>query len=269
MYRVAAIQLSSTADVNYNLQITASLITQAVTEGAEMVILPENFALMGVPLTRFVDICEPAGNGLLQDFLATQALRHNIWLIGGTIPLTTDAPQKIRAACLVYNNSGQCVARYDKIHVFDATISDNESYHESATIEAGQQVIVIDSPIGRLGLAICYDLRFPELFRRMLSQGVELIACPAAFTATTGKAHWDILVRARAIENLCYVITANQVGKHSDGRETYGHSMIVDPWGTILNSLPSGIGITYSDIAREKLLDLRSHFPVQMHRKIF
>ncbi|OQW93621.1 MAG: acyltransferase [Beggiatoa sp. IS2] len=269
MHRVAAIQLSSTADVNANLQTAAYLITQAVAEGAELVILPENFALMGVPLSHFVAICEQPGHGLIQDFLSTQALRHNIWLVGGTIPLATTNPQKVRAACLLFDNNGQCIARYDKIHLFDVTISHEEYYHESATIEAGQQVTVIDTPIGRLGLAICYDLRFPELFRCMLDQGVELIACPAAFTATTGKAHWDILIRARAIENLCYLIAANQVGQHGDRRETYGHSMIVDPWGIILNDLPSGTGIVCSDIALEKLVDLRDRFPIQTHRKIF
>jgi nitrilase len=269
MHRVATIQMTSTAEVETNLQMARYLIAQAVAEGAELIILPENFALMGVPLRYFVDICEPFGSGLIQDFLSAQARHHTVWLVGGTIPLATDDPKKVRSACLVFDNLGQCVARYDKIHLFDVNVSTDEYYHESAIIEAGQSVTVIDTPIGRLGLAICYDLRFPELFRCMLDQGVELIACPAAFTATTGKVHWDILIRARAIENLCYVIASNQVGQHSDGRETYGDSMIVDPWGVILNRLPSGIGVVCSDLVPEKLLDLRGRFPVQTHRKIF
>lgn len=269
MHRVATIQMNSTATVSINLKDATHLITQAVAEGAELVILPENFALMGVPLPDLITICEKPGTGPIQDFLATQALQHSIWLVGGTIPLTADNPKKVCSACLVFNPQGQCVARYDKIHLFDVTLSATEQYHESSMLEAGKQVVVIDTLVGRLGLAVCYDLRFPELFRCMLDQGIDLIGCPAAFTATTGQAHWHILVQARAIENLCYVLVANQVGQHNDGRETYGYSMIVDPWGIILHQLPSGTGIVYSDIDPERLVELRSHFPIPMHRKIF
>jgi nitrilase len=268
IYRVAAVQMASGSHVAANLHEVARLIGDAVSMGANLIILPESFALMAIQPVDNINISEKPGVGMLQDFLAQQAARYEIWLVGGTIPIVATDSNKFRAASLVFDNTGQCVARYDKMHLFDVTAAPDEHYCESEIIEAGQQPVVIDTPFGRLGLAVCYDLRFPELFRCMLDQGVELIAVPSAFTATTGKAHWEILVRARAIENLCYVIAANQGGYHVNGRETHGNSMIVDPWGIVLTRLNRGAGVICADISSEKQANLRRNFPVQHHRKI-
>ena len=189
--------------------------------------------------------------------------------MGGTLPLKANDDSKIRAACLLYDDQGRQVARYDKIHLFDVSLVDSdESYNESETIEAGDRSVVVDTPFGKLGLAVCYDLRFPELFRSMLDQGMELLALPSAFTAMTGKAHWEPLVRARAIENLCYVLAAGQGGYHVNGRETYGHSMIVDPWGQVMNELANGSGLVCASIDQDRLNNIRRTFPVLEHRNI-
>jgi nitrilase len=268
IYRVAAIQMASGSHVAANLHEVARLIGDAVSMGANLIVLPENFALMAMQPVDNISISETIGTGRIQDFLAQQAARYETWLVGGTIPMVTTAANKFRAASLVFDNTGKCIARYDKMHLFDVTAAPDEHYCESAVIEAGSQPVVIDTPFGRLGLAICYDLRFPELFRCMLEQGVELIAVPSAFTATTGKVHWEILVRARAIENLCYVIAANQGGYHVNGRETHGNSMIVDPWGIVLTRLNRGSGVICADISLEKQANVRRNFPAHRHRKI-
>ena len=267
MYRIAAIQMASGTNVTANLHETARLINDAVKMGAKLIVLPENFALMGVHRDDTFAIAEPEGTGVLQNFLSQQAAKHQIWLVGGTIPLLSDVPNKVTSVSLVFNDKGQCVGRYDKIHLFDVTVSNEESYNESETYDAGEKICVLDTPFGRLGVAICYDLRFPELFRHMVEQKVELIAIPAAFTASTGRAHWDVLVRARAIENLCYVVAADQGGFHVNGRETYGDSMIVNPWGTVLTRLKRGTGVICSDIEHDRLAEIRQKFPVLKHRK--
>ena len=268
MSQVAAIQMASGPNVGANLIEAGRLISQAAAAGAGLVVLPENFALMSKFDQDNLKIAEDDGNGKIQKFLAAQAAKYNIWLVGGTIPIKTAAADKVRAACLVYNANGERVARYDKIHLFDVEIvATRESYNESATIEAGDQVVVVDTPFGKLGLAICYDLRFPELFRAMHAKGVEIFAVPAAFTAITGKAHWESIVRARSIENLCYMITAAQGGYHVSGRETHGDSMIVDPWGTVLDRLPRGSGFVIASIDRERLISTRSNFPALSHRR--
>jgi nitrilase len=268
IYRVAAIQMASGSNVNANLHEATRLILEAVKMGAKLIILPENFALMAMHPTDAVKIREQPGNGPLQDFLSQQAARYGVWIVGGTLPLVADHPQKVRAACLVFDNTGSCVARYDKMHLFDVTVTSDEHYCESETIEPGTQVIVTDTPFGRLGLAVCYDLRFPELFRCMLNQGVELISVSSAFTAVTGRAHWEVLVRARAVENLCYVIAANQGGYHVNGRETYGDSMIIDPWGVVLTRLNRGAGVICADLNPENQATVRRNFPAHQHRKI-
>ncbi|RKZ73176.1 MAG: carbon-nitrogen hydrolase family protein [Gammaproteobacteria bacterium] len=268
MHRVATIQMASGSNVTANLQIAAQLISEAVNMEAKLVILPENFALMHKHPTDSINIRENPGSGPIQDFLSQQAARAGIWLIGGTLPIKTDDPLKFRAACLVFDDTGQCVSRYDKIHLFDVSASQDEHYCESKSIESGNKIVVVDTPYGRLGLAICYDLRFPELFRCMLNQGVEILGIPSAFTAVTGKAHWEVLVRARAIENLCYVIAANQGGYHVNGRETYGDSMIIDPWGVVLTRLNRGAGVICADIDLKKQANLRTRFPTIKHRKI-
>ncbi len=214
-------------------------------------------------------VSEEAGKGQIQEFLAGVAERHGIWVVGGTIPIKTNDDARIRAACLVYNDKGEQVGRYDKIHLFDVMLEESgETYNESETIEHGDKIEVLDTPFGRLGIAVCYDLRFPEMFRSMADKQVDIIAVPSAFTAITGKAHWETLVRARAIENLAYVIAAAQGGYHVSGRETYGNSMIVDPWGVVLDSLPRGTGMVSAEIDLQKIHDTRRSFPVLRHRRM-
>ncbi len=267
--KMAAIQMASGPNVGANLIEARRLVNQAVHAGANLVVLPENFAIMGMKESDKVAIREPDGKGLIQDFLAEQAYKNNVWLVGGTVPLVANAPNKVRAACLVYDNRGKRVARYDKTHLFDVRIVDTgEQYVESETIEAGENVVVVDTPFAKLGIAVCYDLRFPELFRNMLEHQVEVIVLPSAFTAITGSAHWEILVRARAIENLCYVVAADQGGYHVNGRESYGDSMIVDPWGRVLDRLSSGSGFVMGEIDLHYLHNTRRNFPVLDHRKL-
>lgn len=266
---MAAVQMASGPNVGANLIEAGRLIAKAVEQGARLVVLPENFAIIGMSEYDKVRLREQDGEGPIQDFLADQAAKHGIWLVGGTIPLAAHAPDKVRAACLVYDERGRRVARYDKIHLFDVRIEESsETYNESETIEHGDQVMVVDTPFGKLGLAVCYDLRFPELFRAMLSQGAEIFAVPSAFTALTGKAHWEILVRARAIENLCYVIASAQGGYHVSGRETHGDSMIVGPWGIVLDRLGRGSGVVTAVLDRERLLSTRRNFPTIDHRRL-
>lgn len=269
MTKVAAIQMASGPNVNANLIEAGRLIAMAVESGARLVVLPENFAIMGMSERDKVIVREADGQGPMQDFLAEQAAKHGIWLVGGTIPLQAADPHKVRAACLLFDDQGKRVARYDKIHLFDVSLpGSGEQYNESETIESGEQTVVVDSPFGRLGLTVCYDLRFPTLFRMLVDQGVELIVMPAAFTAMTGKAHWEVLVRARAIENLCYVVAAAQGGYHVNGRETYGNSIIVDPWGVVLDRLPNGSGFVIADVDLAYLRNTRRNFPVLEHRKL-
>lgn len=271
--RIAAIQMASGPNVNANLLEAARLIAQAAKAGAGLVVLPENFAIMGMSEQDKVKVREPqgpiSGQTPIQTFLAQQAAKHKIWLAGGTVPLVAESENKIRAACLLYDERGKQVARYDKIHLFDVSLEESgERYTESDTIEGGKDVVVVDSPFGRIGLGICYDLRFPEQFRAMLDKGMELLLLPSAFTAITGKAHWDVLVRARAIENLCYVVAADQGGYHLNGRETHGDSMIVDPWGRVMDRLVRGSGMVIADIDRDKLNSIRRNLPAISHRRL-
>ena len=265
----ACIQMASGPNIGANLLEAERLIEEAVSQQARLVVLPENFALMGKTEHDKVEHREEAGNGTIQTFLSEQASHHGIWLVGGTLPMVAIDENKIRATCLVFNDKGEQVARYDKIHLFDVELVDSdEQYTESETIEPGDQVVVIDTPFGRMGVAVCYDLRFPELFRQQLEAGMEILVLPSAFTAITGRAHWEVLVRARAIENLCYVIAPDQGGYHLNGRETFGHSMIVDPWGTVLNSLARGPGVVCADIELGLLNSARRNFPSIEHRRL-
>ena len=267
--RVAAVQMASGPNISANLMEAARLIAVAAKDhGAKLVVLPENFALVGLSEQDKVKIRETEGSGPIQDFLANQAARHGVWLVGGTIPLKANDPQKVRAACLLWDERGRRMARYDKMHLFDVHIEQTgENYAESMTIESGDRPVVVETPFGKLGLAVCYDLRFPELFRAMLEQGMEVLAVPSAFTAVTGMAHWETLVRARAVENLSYVIAAAQGGYHANGRETYGDSMIVDPWGMVLDHLPRGSGVVSADIEPQRLKSIRHTFPASQHRR--
>lgn len=269
MSLVATLQMVSEPDVNANLVMAERLIKQAAQAGSKLVVLPENFAFMGERETDKLALQEVEGRGPLQTFLSDQAARHNIWLVGGTIPLAAQDPNKVRASCLVFDDTGQRVARYDKIHLFDVQLPQaDESYCESDSIEPGSSPVVLETPFGRLGLAVCYDIRFPELMRTLLDQGLEMLALPAAFTAATGKAHWDLLLRVRAVENLCYVIGAAQGGQHASGRETYGDSLVVDPWGEVLARLSRGPGVVLAQLDRSRLTKLRQVFPVLEHRRL-
>lgn len=264
-FKVAAIQMASGPNVEGNLNEARRHIAKAVEQGAKLVVLPEFFAIMGMEAQDTVKAREQAGQGNIQQFLSETARKHKIWLVGGSIPLAANVPDKVRNSCLVYDETGAQVARYDKIHLFNLTLG-NEAYNEAQTIEAGNQVVVVDSPFGRIGLAVCYDLRFPELFRAM--KNVDIIVLPAAFTATTGKMHWEPLVRARAIENLSYFIAAAQGGYHVNGRETHGHSMIVDPWGRIMDELQRGSGVVVADVNPSYQASLRKSLPALTHRTL-
>ena len=263
--RVAAIQMASGPNVAANLAEAERLIGMAVGAGAKLVALPENFSIMGLKDTDKIAVREQPGKGPMQRFLAAQAKKHGIWLVGGSIPMACENPDKVRNTCLVYDDKGRLVARYDKIHLFGFDLG-NEHYREESTIEPGDKVVVVETPFGRIGLSICYDLRFPELYRAM--DDVELITVPAAFTATTGKAHFETLVRARAIENLAYVIAPAQGGYHVSGRETHGDSMIVAPWGNILDRLPRGSGVVIAGINPAYQAGLRASLPALKHRTL-
>lgn len=264
----AAVQMASSPNVSANLIEAGRLVEKAASQGASLVVLPENFALMGKAETDKLEVAEAEGSGPIQEFLARTADKLKVWIVGGTMPIRASAG-KVRASCLIFNDRGEKVGRYDKIHLFDVNVpGTDEQYRESHTIEAGEQAVVLDTPFGRLGVTICYDLRFPELFRQMADTGMDILAVPAAFTAQTGAAHWELLVRARAVENLCYTIASNQGGFHVNGRETYGHSMIVDPWGKIMASLPSGAGVVSAEIDPDRLEKVRAAFPALEHRRL-
>jgi nitrilase len=247
-----------------NLAAADELIAEAVARGAQMVALPEYFALMSSDETARARACEREGSGPVQDFLSGAAVRHGIWIVGGTLPLAAEAPGKTRNTTLVFDDCGNQVARYDKIHLFGFKHS-GEHYDETASIEPGSRVVCFDSPAGRVGLAICYDLRFPELFRAMGE--VDLIFLPAAFTYTTGQAHWETLLRARAIENQCYLAAAAQGGLHPNGRRTWGHSMIVDPWGDILACHPEEAGVAVAELDPARIGIVRRCLPALNHRR--
>jgi len=265
-FKVAAVQMASGPNVSGNISEARRLIAKAVEQGARLVVLPEFFAIMGLSDRDKVIVREQPGQGPIQSFLSETARKHNIWVVGGSIPLVANSPDKVLNSCLVFDEHGEQVGRYDKIHLFGLELG-NESFDEASTIESGNQVVVIDSPFGRIGLAICYDLRFPELFRSM--KNVDIIVLPSAFTETTGKMHWEVLVRARAIENLAYVIAAAQGGYHVNARETHGNSMVVDPWGRVLDRLPRGSGVVIGEINPSYHASLRKSLPALTHRVLF
>lgn len=292
MTKVAAIQMTSGPEVAPNLAAADCLVAEAAAGGAGLVALPENFALMARTEAERLGAAEDDGRGPIQDFLADCARRHGIWLVGGTLPIKAGQADKARAACLLFDDCGRRVARYDKIHLFDAhlpwrapsgqpsaaqfcsgqncdvQLPNGEEYRESAVFEPGAEVVVADTPFGKLGLAVCYDLRFPELFRAMLDRGAELFAVPSAFTALTGRAHWEILVRARAVENLACVVAAAQGGRHASGRETFGHSMVVNAWGEVLARHESGPGMALAECDAARQREMRAQLPSLQHRRL-
>jgi predicted amidohydrolase len=264
--RLAAVQLVSGPDVAANLAAAGELIAEAVRQGAQLVALPEYFPVIGAADTERVEASEADGGGPVQDFLAATARRHGIWLVGGSLPMKAGAPGKMRNSCVVYSPAGERVARYDKIHLF-AFQKGDEAYDEASFIEAGATPVAIDTPLARIGLSICYDLRFPELYRALgKDKPLDLILVPAAFTETTGRAHWEILLRARAIENQCYVMAIGQGGVHPNGRETHGNSMIIDPWGSILDRKLKGPGVVIADLDHRVIADVRASLPALQHR---
>ena len=264
-YCVAAIQMTSGSDVEANLAAAGALIAKAATEGARLVLLPENFGLMAVSARDKVAARERDGDGVQQAFLARMAREHRQYLIGGSVPLESDDPARTRQSLLVYGPQGERIARYDKIHLFRFTHGD-EDYDEAKTIVAGSAPATFDAPCGRVGLSICYDVRFPELYRTF--GDTALIVVPAAFTARTGRAHWETLLRARAIENQCYVLAAAQTGEHPGGRRTFGHSMLVDPWGEIVASQTEGEGLVVGNVERARIDDVRARLPALSHRAL-
>lgn len=266
MTRIAAVQMTSGFDVPANLREAARLVAEAARAGARMVVLPENFAMMARDDAGRLAVAEGDGAGPIQRFLEATAREHSVWLVGGTIPLRTEG-KRVRATCLLYNDAGERVARYDKIHLFDVQLGNGERYYESNGIEAGDTSVVVDTPAGRVGLSVCYDVRFPELYRRLLDAGAEIVTIPSAFTAYTGRAHWESLVRARAIENLVFVIAAAQVGRHPNGRETHGESMVIDPWGEVLARVAHGPGVAVADCDLRKLKAIRAQLPSIEHRR--
>ena len=263
--KVAAIQMVSTPDPSVNRQVAASLVRQAAQDGAQLLLLPEYWPILGLQDTDKLNYAEQPGSGPLQDFMAELARECGVWLIGGTVPLISAEPGKVLNTLLAYAPDGSPAARYDKIHLFGFDRG-TESYDESRTIVAGHDVAVLTTPFGRIGLSICYDLRFPELYRAMGE--CTLIVVPSAFTFTTGRAHWEVLLRARAIENQCYVLAAAQGGKHASGRRTWGHSMLIDPWGEVLAQQPEGEGIVAGEMDALHLAGVRSSLPALKHRKL-
>ncbi|WP_433693900.1 carbon-nitrogen hydrolase family protein [Herbaspirillum seropedicae] len=263
--KVAAIQMVSTPEVAENFASATRLVAAAAQQGAQLVLLPEYWPIMGRHERDKLAHAEADGVGPIQEFMASLARQHGLWLVGGTLPLKADNPDKVLNTSLVYGPQGQRVARYDKIHLFNF-VRGEENYDEARTIEYGHEVQSFAAPFGRVGLSVCYDLRFPELYRAMGE--CALIVMPAAFTYTTGRAHWELLLRARAIENQCYVLASAQGGEHVNGRRTWGHSMLVDPWGEIVSVLPEGEGLVIGDIDPHRLQYVRESLPALRHRKL-
>jgi deaminated glutathione amidase len=265
---VAAVQLTSGTDVSENLECSAELISRAAADGAQLVVLPENFGFLGLQDAERLAHAEPDDGGPMQQFLARVARDEGVWIVGGTLPIRV-SDDRAYSSCLVYDAAGMRRARYDKIHLFDVALPDrDEQYRESERTTAGSEAVVVSTPWGGLGLSVCYDVRFPELYRQLAGPDLSMIALPSAFTAATGRAHWEVLVRARAIENLCPVIAACQGGRHPSGRETWGHSMIVDAWGEVLVELEQSpeLAVARLDLARMRVL--RQQFPVLDHRSL-
>jgi predicted amidohydrolase len=261
------VQMNSLGDVAANLREARALLEEAHAQGAALAVLPENFSFMGAHKEEKFAIAEREGAGPIQDFLSQISRRLSLWIVAGTIALRIEGESRVAPASVVYDAGGRRVARYDKIHLYDVNVPGRtESYRESATVAPGRDQVLIDTPIGRMGLAVCYDMRFPELFRSLGAKGAQVFSLPSAFTVPTGRAHWETLLRARAIENLCYVIAPGQTGFHADGRETYGDSMIVDYWGRVLARQPRGSGVVVAEIDLDAQARVRQEFPALEHR---
>jgi nitrilase len=269
MGKVAAIQMTSGHVVADNLVAAGDLLREAKSLGCDIACLPENFSFIGLRDADKLQVAEPDGAGPVQSFLSDTARKLKMWILGGTIVIRGDSERRVANASLLIDDAGKRVARYDKIHLFDVTIPGrDEQYRESTHVTPGRQLVLADTPAGKLGLSVCYDMRFPELYRELVSQGAEWLAMPAAFTVPTGRAHWETLLRARAIENLCYVVAPAQTGTHTSGRETYGDSLIVDYWGQVLSRLARGTGVITAEIDLAKEAETRARFPALANRQL-
>jgi predicted amidohydrolase len=265
--KVAALQMTSGPDVAANLAAARLLLEQARASGAGVAVLPENFSFMGMKSLDKRAIAESDGDGPVQRFLSQQARELSLWIVAGTTPLMLEPGGRVAAACLVYSDDGRRAARYDKIHLFDVDLPGRaESYRESADIAPGARQVLVPTPAGLLGLSVCYDMRFPELFRQLSAAGAQWLSIPSSFTVPTGQAHWEVLLRARAIENLCYVVAPAQWGQHANGRQTYGDSLIVDYWGAVVSRLPQGSGIVVAELDLAAQAQARRNFPALTHR---
>jgi deaminated glutathione amidase len=265
--KVAAVQMTSGTEVGANLMQARSLLEEVAAQGARLAVLPENFAIMARRERDRQAVAEEDGDGPIQRMLSRSAQELGLVIVGGTIPLRVPGETRVAPASVVYGPDGQRLGRYDKMHLFDVNVPDAaESHRESAGFVAGRNVVVLDTPVGRLGIAVCYDLRFPEQFRRMAEMGAECFIVSAAFTVPTGEAHWDVLTRARAVENLCHLVVSAQVGEHENGRRTYGHSAVIDHWGRTVSVLPSGVGFAIGELDLEGQARTRREFPALEHR---
>jgi deaminated glutathione amidase len=269
MGRVAAIQMTSSHIVADNLLVAGQLLKKAKDSGAAIACLPENFSFIGLKDADKLQVAEPDGEGPVQAFLRDTARQLKLWILGGTTVLKGDSATRVANASLLFDADGKRVARYDKIHLFDVSIPGrNERYLESTHVTPGRRVVIADTPVGKLGLSVCYDMRFPELYRELVAQGAEWLAMPAAFTVPTGRAHWEPLLRARAIENLCYVVAPAQSGTHTSGRETYGDTLIVDYWGQVVSRLAKGSGVITAEFDLAKQAETRTRFPALENRQL-
>jgi deaminated glutathione amidase len=265
--KVAALQMTSGTEVAANLMQARSLLEEAAAQGAKLAVLPENFAIMARRERDRQAVAEDDGDGPVQRMLSRSALELGLVIVGGTIPLRVPGETRVAPASVVYGPDGNRLGRYDKIHLFDVNVPDaSESHRESAGFVPGRRVTVLDTPVGRLGIAVCYDLRFPELFRRMADMGADCFIVSAAFTVPTGEAHWDVLIRARAVENLSHLVVSAQVGEHENGRRTYGHSAVIDHWGRVVSALPAGVGFAIGELDLEGQARTRREFPALEHR---
>jgi deaminated glutathione amidase len=263
--QIAALQTVSTPNVCENLDTAKRLIAQAAQAGAKLLALPEYFCLMGLHDSDKLAIAEKPGDGLIQNTLSEAARSHQVWLVGGTVPIQTLDPTRVRNACIVYGPDGCQVARYDKRHLF-CFDNGQERYDEGQVLQAGQELVAFQAGAWRVGLGICYDLRFPEHFRALMHPPCDLLVVPAAFTDTTGRAHWELLLRARAVENQCYVMAPAQGGLHNNGRRTFGHSLIADPWGDVLAVQAQGAGVVMATMDAQRIASVRTQLPALAHR---
>jgi nitrilase len=267
--KVAAIQMVSGQCVNANLHAAERALAEAADQGAELALLPEYFCLLGRSDRDKLAVAEQPGQGPIQDSLSRLAQKHGLWIVGGTLPLATANPEQVRNSSLVFNPAGEQVARYDKIHLFDVDIPDGTTYRESATVRPGQELPpVVDVPgLCRVGLSICYDVRFPELYRHLAGTGVDVLMVPAAFTAFTGKDHWQVLLQARAIENTAYVVAPAQTGLHYGRRQSHGHALVIDPWGTVLADAGVSVGLAVAPVDPGHAQRVRAQMPSLQHRR--